>query len=50
MWQYLTLEVADVRKSPAEASRERQDGQQESPFREVLEQVKKSADADCGLK
>ena len=50
MWEYFTLERAEVRKK---ASREKQEGiqgqwQQESPFREVLEQVKKSADADCG--
>ena len=53
MWEYFTLERAEVRKSLAEASREQQEEiqgqwQQETAFREVLEQVKKSADADCG--
>ena len=53
MWEYFTLERTEVRKILAEASREKQEGiqgqwQQETAFREVLEQVKKSADADCG--
>ena len=52
MSEYSTLERTEVRKIPAEASREKQEGmqgqwQQESLVREVLEQVKKSADADC---
>ena len=50
MWEYFTLERADVRKILADASLEKQEGiqgrwQQESPFREVLEQVKGSAKA-----
>ena len=53
MWAYFTLERTEVRKILAEASREKHEGIQgqwiqESPFRAVLEQVKKSADADCG--
>ena len=41
MWEYSTLERAEVRKILAEASREKQEGiqgqwQQESLFREVL--------------
>ena len=50
MWEYFTLERAEVRKILADASREKQEGiqgqrQQESPFREVLEQVKQKK---CG--
>ena len=53
MWEYFALGRAEVRKILAEASREKQEGihgqwQQESSFKEVLEHVKKSADADCG--
>ena len=49
MWVYFTLERAKVRKIPAEASREKQEGiqgqwQQESSFREVLEHVQGNAD------
>ena len=52
MWEYLTLERAEARKILADASREIQEGiqdqwQQESPFREFLEQVKRSEAADC---
>ena len=52
MW-YFALERAGARTIPADAAREDQEGiqgqrQQESPFRDVLEQVKRSADADCG--
>ena len=51
--EYFTLERAGARTTPADAARERQEGiqgqwQQESPFREVLKQVKRSADVDCG--
>ena len=50
---HLLLKGAEVRKILAEASRERQEEvqgqwQQESLFREVLEQVKRTAVADCG--
>ena len=53
LWEYFTLERAEVRKILADPSREKQEGiqglwQQESPFREVLEQVKSYADTDCG--
>ena len=48
-----TLKRAEVKHMLEEASRERQEGiqgqwQQESPFREVLEQGKRSADTYCG--
>ena len=51
MWEYFTLERAEARKILADASWERQEviqgkGQQESPFREVLEQVQKK----CGCR
>ena len=53
MWEYFTLKRAEVKKILADASGEKQEGiqgqwQQESPSREVLEQVKGNADADCG--
>ena len=53
MWDYFTLEREGARKILADAAWEQQEGiqgqcQQESPFREVLEQVKRSADADSG--
>ena len=43
---------AGARKLPADAGREKQEGiqgqwQHESPFREVLQEVKRGADADC---
>ena len=52
MSEYFTLKRAGARKNRADAAREKQEGkqgqwQQESPFKEVLEQVKRSADADC---
>ena len=54
MWVYFTLKTARARKIPADAAGEKQEGkqgqwQQESPFKEVLEQIKRSADTDCGL-
>ena len=54
MWEYFTLERAGARTIPADAARGKQEGmqdqwQQESLLRSVLEQVKRSADADCGL-
>ena len=53
MREYFTLERAGARKIIADAAREKQEGihgqwQQESPFTEVLEQVKRSADVDSG--
>ena len=53
MWEYSTLERAGARTILADAVREKQGGiqgqrQQGSFFKEVLEQVKRSADADCG--
>ena len=53
MRDYFTLERAGARKIPADAAQEKQEGkqgqwQQESPFKEVLEQVKRSADTECG--
>ena len=52
-WEYCTLKRAWTRKKIAAAAQENQEGiqsqwQKESPFREVLEQVKRSADTDCG--
>ena len=49
MCEYFT----EAKKILEDAAREKEEGiqgqwQQESPFREVLEQVRKSADADCG--
>ena len=48
MWEYFTLERAEVREILADASLEKQQGiqgqwQQESPFRDVLEQAKRNA-------
>ena len=53
VWEYFALERAEVKKIPADASREYQEGiqgqwQQESPFGEVLEQVQGNAEIDCG--
>ena len=53
MREYLTLETAGARTILADVAREKQEGkqgqwQQESPFKEVLEQIKRSADTDCG--
>ena len=51
MWEYFTLERAEVKNILADASREegiQGQWQQESPFREVLVQVKGNADMDCG--
>ena len=53
MWEYFTLERAGARTIVADAAREKREGiqgqwQQEYPFREVLQQVKRSADADSG--
>ena len=52
MWEYFTLK-AEVKKILENASRERHEGiqgqwQQESPFREVLEQVRGNVDLGCG--
>ena len=53
MWEYFTLKRAGARKIVADAAQEKQEGkegqgQQGSPFKEVLAQVKRSADTDCG--
>ena len=53
MWEYFTLKRARARKILADAAQEKQQGkqsqwQQESPFNVILEQVKRSADIDCG--
>ena len=53
MSEYFTLQKAWARKILADAAQEKQEGmsgqwQQESPFNEVLDQVKRSADTDCG--
>ena len=53
MWEYFTLKRAWARKNLADAAQEKQEGKQgqwqyESPFKEVLEQVRRSADTDCG--
>ena len=53
MWERFTLKRTGARKILADAAQEKQEGkqgqwQQESPFKEVLEQVKRSADTDCG--
>ena len=52
MWEYFTLKRAEAKKILEDASRERQEGiqgqwQQESPFREVLEQVRRNVDIGC---
>ena len=52
MWEYFTLRRARTRKILADATQEEQEGtqdqwQQESPFKEVLEQVIRNADTDC---
>ena len=54
MWEYFTLKRAGARKILADAAQEKQEGkqgqwQQESHFKEVLEQVTRSVDTDCGL-
>ena len=53
MWEYFTLKRAGARKIPADIDQEKHEGkqgqwQQESPFKEVLEQVERCADTDCG--
>ena len=52
MWEYFTLKRAWEKKILADAAQEKQEGiqgqwQQESPFKEVLEQAKRNADTDC---
>ena len=52
MWEYFTLKRAGATKIPADAAQEKQEGkrsqwQQKSHFKEVLEQIKRSADTDC---
>ena len=55
IWEYFTLKRVWARNLPADAAQEKQEGKQGrsvatgvSPFKEVLEQVKRSADTDCG--
>ena len=55
MWEYFTLKRTRARKTAADAAQEKREGmqghwQQESFFKEVLEQVKRSADTDCNAK
>ena len=52
VWEYFTLKRAEVKKILDDGSRERQEGiqgqwQQESPFREIMEQVRGNADMRC---
>ena len=52
MWEYFTLKSAEAKKILEGAARERQEGtqgqwQQESPFREILEQVRGNVDMGC---
>ena len=52
MWEYFTLKMAWARKILADAGEEKQEEiqgrwQQESLFKEVLEQVKRNSDTDC---
>ena len=52
MWEYFSLKRAEANKSLEDAARDRQEGtqgqwQQESPFREVLEQVRGNVDMEC---
>ena len=49
----ISLQRAEARKTLADAAQEKQEGmpgqwQHESPFKEVVVQVKRSADTDCG--
>ena len=49
MWEYFTLKRAETKKILEDVSRDEQEGtqgqwQQESPFREALEQVKRNTD------
>ena len=52
MWEYFTIKRAWAKKILADAAKVVQEGiqgqwQQESPFKEVLEQVKGYSDTDC---
>ena len=52
MWEYFIIKRAWARKVLADAGEEKQEGkqgrwQQESPSKEVLEQVKRNSDTDC---
>ena len=52
MWEYSAIKSAWARKESADAAEEKQEGipgrwLQESPFKEVLEQVKRNAATDC---
>ena len=52
MWEYFTLKRAQAKKILEDAARERQEGiqgqwQQESPFREILEQVRGKVGMGC---
>ena len=53
MWKYFTLKRAEAKKILEDTAREWQEGiqgkwQQESPNREVLEQVRGGVDVGCG--
>ena len=52
MWEYFSQERAKAKKFLEDAEKERHEGiqgewQQESPSKEVLEQVRRSPDTDC---
>ena len=52
MWEYFTLKRAETKRIRDDAARERQEGiqgqrQQESPFREILEHVRRNEDMGC---
>ena len=53
MWEYFTLKRAWTRKNLADAAQEKQGGmpgQWQYEFKEVLEQINRSAERDCGLR
>ena len=52
MWEYFTLKRAEAKRIRDDAAREKQEGvqsqwQQESPFREILEQARRNEDVGC---
>ena len=53
MWEYFTLRRAEAKRIRDDTAREKQEGiqgqwQQESPFREILEQARRNEDMGCG--
>ena len=55
MWEYFTLKRAEAKRIRDDAAREKQEGiqgqwQQESPFREILEQAGRNEDMDAAQK